>query len=158
MDITTLLAGPIGGILGLGGALFQKWLGMKEKAADHKMRLEELEVLSRVDLQKADLALRNTVEEKNGESFRSAIDAQASLKPAHPWAQTFLSVFRPGLTLMLMAASTGLAVWYREARPELLEFIIVSMFSMSSVSVGYWFGVRQESKFQVTQAFSARKS
>lgn len=153
MDFTTLLAGPVGGILGLGGALLQKWMGMREKAADHKMKLEELEVMSRVDLQKADLNLRNTVEEKNGESFRAAIEAQAALKPAHPWAQTFLSLFRPGLTLMLMVCSTALAVWFREAKPELLEFIIVSMFSMSSVSVGYWFGVRQESKFQVTQAF-----
>lgn len=158
MDLTTLLAGPIGGILGLGGALFQKWLGMREKAADHKMKLEELEVLSRVDLQKADLALRNTVEEKNGESFRAAIEAQAALKPAHRWAQTFIALFRPGLTLMLMVASTSLAVWYKEARPELLEFIIVSMFSMSSVAVGFWFGAREHSKFQVTQAFQARKS
>lgn len=157
MDITTLLAGPAGAVLGLAGSLFQKWLGMKEKAADHKMKMEELEVLSRIDLQKADLALRNTVEEKNGESFKAAIEAQNEVKPAHGWARTFLALFRPGLTLMLMIASTGLAIWYREGKPELLEFIITSQFTMASVACGYWFGVRQESKFQVTQAFPARK-
>ncbi len=157
MDFTTLLAGPVGALLGLGGSLFQKWLGMKEKAADHKMRLEELEVMSRIDLQKADLALRNTVEEKNGESFKAAIEAQNEVKPAHGWARTFLALFRPGLTLALMIASTSLAVWFQDTKPELMEFIIVSMFSMSSVATGYWFGVRQESKFQVVQAFPARK-
>src|SRR5574343_2059425 len=105
MDLTTLLAGPAGAALGLAGSLFQKWLGMKEKAADHKMRLEELEVMSKIDLQKADIMLRNTVEEKNGESFKAAIEAQNESKPAHPWAKTFLALFRPGLTVVLMVSS-----------------------------------------------------
>jgi hypothetical protein len=30
MDLTTLIAGPLGGILGLAGSLVQKWMGMKE--------------------------------------------------------------------------------------------------------------------------------
>lgn len=152
MDLTTLAAGPLGALLGLGGSLIQKWLGMKEKSADHKMKLEELELMSRIDLQKADIMFRQTVEEKSGEAFKAAIDAQASLRPSSAWARDFIALFRPGLTLALMITSTGLAVWYHDARPELLEFIVVSMFSMSSVSTGYWFGHRTEEKFQVKAA------
>lgn len=157
MDITTLLAGPLGGVLGLAGALAQKWVGMKEARANHEMKLAEIEVLSRVDLQKADIALRNTSEQQAGEAFRAAIDSQTALKPAASWAQTALALFRPGLTAYLLLASTGLAIVFREAKPELLEFIITSMFSMSSVAMGYWFGVRTSEKMAVTAAFPSRK-
>ena len=148
MDLSLLAAGPLGTIIGLGGSLFQKWLGMKEKSADHKMKMAEMELMSRVDLQKADIMFRQIVEEKS-------IDAQAQLKPASPWARDFLALFRPGLTLALMACSTALAFWFHDSKPELMEFIIVSMFSMSSVAVGFWFGTRSEEKFKVTAA--ARK-
>lgn len=157
MDLTTLLAGPAGAALGLVGSLFQKWLGMKEKAADHKMEMERLEVMGKIDLQKADILFRSTVEEKSGEAFRAAIDSQNAVKPGHKWASTVLSLFRPGLTLMLMTASTALAVWYRDAQPEILQFITTSMFTMSSVAVGYWFGHRTEEKFKVQAAFPLRK-
>ena len=65
MDLSTLLAGPIGGILGLGGALVQKWMSMKEAKDNHQMKMEELRLASQIDLQKADIALRQTTEEKN---------------------------------------------------------------------------------------------
>jgi hypothetical protein len=157
MDLSTLIAGPAGAILGLAGSLAQKWLGMKEKAADHKMKLEEIEILSRVDLQKADILFRTTIEEKQGESLKAAIEAQRESRPSAPWARDFLALFRPGLTLALMVCSTGLAFWFHDSKPELMEFIITSMFTMSSVAVGYWFGHRTETKMQITQAFPARK-
>lgn len=152
MDFTTLLAGPAGALLGLAGSLVQKWLGMKEKVADHKMKMEELELMSRIDLQKADIMFRQVVEEKAGESFKAAIDAQAASRPSSWWAKDFLALFRPGLTLALMISSTALAFWYRSARPELLDFIIISQFTMASVACGYWFGHRSEEKFKVQAA------
>lgn len=157
MDLTTLFAGPLGGILGMLGAMGQKWLAMKAEAAAHVRKMEEIKVLSQVDLQKADILFRQTVEQKSGESFRAAIDAQAGLKPSAKWANDFLALFRPGLTLVLMTASTGLAIWYRDSRPELIEFIITSMFTMSSVACGYWFGVRNDEKQQIRAAFSGNR-
>lgn len=157
MDLTTLIAGPAGALLGLAGSLGQKWLGMKEKAADHKMKIEELELLTRVDLQKADIMFRATVEEKSGEAMKAAIEAQRESRPSSPWARDFLALFRPGLTLALMVSSTALAFWFHDSKPELMEFIITSMFTMSSVAVGYWFGHRTETKMQITAAFPARK-
>jgi len=156
MDLLTLASGPIGAIIGLGGSLFQKWLGMKEAREAHAMKLAEMELISRVDLQKADIMFRQTVEEKSGEAFRAAIDAQAASKPSSALARDFLALFRPGLTLALMVASTSLALWFHDTRPELIEFIIVSMFTMSNVAVGYWFGNRTEEKFKVTAAFTKK--
>jgi hypothetical protein len=146
MDWTTILAGPIGGILGLGGALVQKWMGMKEAREAHAMKLEELKVVSSIDAQKAEFALKQMAEQQSGEAFKAAIDAQAQLKPVSSWAIDALALFRPGLTAYLLLASTILALIFQKEKPELIEYIIVSMFSMSSVALGYWFGVRTEEK------------
>ena len=137
----------------MAGALVQKWMGMKEAREAHAMKLAEWEITSKIDLQKADIMFRATVEEKQGESFRAAIEQQNRMAAAHPWAQTFLALFRPGLTLWLMLSSTGMALWLSGDRPELIEFIIVSTFSMSSVAIGYWYGVRTEDKMRVQAAF-----
>lgn len=149
MDLSTLLAGPIGSILGLGGAIFQKWLSMREAREKHQMKIEELKLASQIDLQKADIALRSTIEEGNSETFGKAIDAQAGLKANSGWASDVLALFRPGLTLALWVSSITLAVWYRNTNPELMSFIITSTFGMFSISVGYWFGVRTEQKMAI---------
>lgn len=159
LDLSLLASaatGPLGALLGLGGSLLQKWLSLKEARETHAMRMQEIEILSRVDLQKADILFRQTVEEKQGESFRAAIDAQGQLRAAHPWARTFLALFRPGLTLALLAAAVMLAVIYDQTTPQLIEFITVSMFTMALTAVGYWFGVRTDEKQRVTAAFGPR--
>lgn len=153
MDLTTLLAGPVGGAIGLIGGLVQKWMGMKEKKADHAMKLAELEIVGKLDLQKADIMFRSTVEEKSGEAFKAAIEAQGALKPAGRVVSNIMVLFRPALTAYLLVSSTLMALWYQDARPELLEFIITSTFMMSSTALGYWFGQRTEEKFRVSPAF-----
>jgi hypothetical protein len=149
MDLSTLLAGPLGGVLGLGGAIFQKWLSMKEAKDSHAMKMEELKVVSQIDLQKADINLRQTTEETNGVLFGKAIDAQAALRPSSSIVTDIISLFRPGLTLALWVSSTVLSVCYRNEQPELMNFIITSTFGMFSISVGYWFGVRTEYKMAI---------
>lgn len=151
MDFSTLLAGPLGGILGLAGAIFQKWVAMKEARQNHEFKMEELKLASQIDLQKADIAFRQTIEEKNAESFTEAIRAQAALKPTGV-VLGVLSLFRPGLTLALWISSTAMAIYYRDALPELMNFIITSTFGMFSIAVGYWFGVRTEEKFRINKA------
>lgn len=146
MDWTTLIAGPLGGVLGLGGALLQKWVGMKEARENHAMKIEELKVVSGIDAQKAEFAMKQMKEQQSGEAFKAAIDAQAALKPVSSWALNSLALFRPALTTYLLIMSTVLALCFKSENPELIEYIIVSMFSMSSVALGYWFGVRTEEK------------
>jgi len=149
MDLSTLLAGPLGGILGLGGAIFQKWMSMKEAKDNHQMKMEELKLASQIDLQKADIALRQTTEEKNAESFTEAVKAQGNLKTSSGIVTDIIALFRPGLTVALWISSITMAIWYRNDNPELMGFIITSTFGMFSISVGYWFGVRTEQKMAV---------
>jgi len=152
MDISTLIAGPLGGVLGLAGALAQKWLAIKESREMHGQKMAELELASKIDVQKADLVLRQTVEEQAGTAFSSAIAAQTSLKGGSPIAQDILALFRPGLTLLLWVSSLVLSFMFRDSNPEMLEFIVTSTFTMFTVSTGYWFGVRTEEKFRKTSS------
>lgn len=153
MDLTTLLAGPLGGALGLLGGLAQKWLGMKEARENHAMKMAELEVMGKIDLQKADILFRSTVEEKSGEAFKAAIEAQSQLKPQGRIVANIMVLFRPGLTLYLLISSTAIAFWRATTQPELIEFIVASTFMMSTTALGYWFGQRTEEKFKVQSAF-----
>lgn len=156
-DWTTLLAGPLGGVLGFAGSLVQKWQDRIDRREAHAQKLAELEIVSKIDLQKADILFRQTVEEKAGESFKAAIDAQAQLRGVGKVSSNILALFRPGLTSVLIIASVALAILYRESKPELLDYVIVSMFGMASVACGYWFGVRTEEKFRVQAAFPTLK-
>lgn len=157
MDVLTSVLAPTGVIAGFLGSAVPKIIGMVSDHFAHKRRMEELEVMSRIDLQKADIALRQTQEDRAGEAFTAAIKSQENMLPAHAWAKTALALFRPGLTTYLLLASTALAILFQPQKPELLDYIIVSMFNMSSVSLGYWFGVRTLEKVQITQAFPTKK-
>lgn len=148
MDVSTLVAGPIGGVLGLAGALAQKWIAIKESRESHAQKIAELKLASEIDIQKANLTLRQTSEEQAGIAFSKAIDAQSSLKGSSPIAQDILALFRPGLTLLLWISSLVLSFMFRDSNPDMLEFIVTSTFTMFTVSTGYWFGVRTEDKFR----------
>lgn len=148
MDISTLIAGPLGGVLGLAGALAQKWIAIKESRENHAQKMAELQLASTIDIQKAGLVLRQTTEEQAGASFSKAIDAQSGLKGGSPIAQDILALFRPGLTLLLWISSLVLSFAFRDSNPDMLEFIVTSTFTMFTVSTGYWFGVRTEDKFK----------
>ena len=147
MDFSTLFAGPLGGLLGLGGAIFQKWMGMKEAKQNHEFKLAEMEMSSKVDLQKADITFRQTVEEANAASFTEAIKAQGALNSTGVTAN-IMTLFRPGLTVALWITSTLMAVIFHDSDPDMMEFIITSTFSMFSMATGYWFGVRTDEKFR----------
>jgi hypothetical protein len=152
MDLTTLAAGPIGAALGFAGNIATKWIGMKEAKQNHEFKLAEMELASKVDLQKADIMFRQTVEEKAGEALTAAVNAQAASQPASPWARDILALFRPGLTAYLMIVSAVLAILFRHSKPDLLEYIITSMFTMSSVACGFWFGSREAQKMDIRAA------
>jgi hypothetical protein len=106
-----------------------------------------MEMSSKVDLQKADITFRQTVEEANAASFAEAIKAQGALKSTGVTAN-IMTLFRPGLTLALWITATSMSIVYRNEDPAMMEFIITSTFSMFSMATGYWFGVRTDEKFR----------
>lgn len=142
---------------GFAGALIQKGLGIWEARLTHRNKMEELELMSRIDVQKADINLRQTREDHAGAAFTGAINAQAGVQPASVWAKNVVALFRPGLTSIALFASIGHASYL------LLEGADSTLFwqgihSLASMSYAYWFGIRTiEKADQIRLAAPIRK-
>lgn len=142
-DPTILLSGPLGGVLGFVGNLISNWDARQTKLLEHRMNLEELKIKSELQVQSADLDLRKTVEDRAGESFTEAIKAQAALTGASNWVKDTMTLFRPGLTILLQICATGLALW---RGGDALDIVIISTTTQAGGALGFWFGQRSSEK------------
>jgi hypothetical protein len=136
------LASPAFGFL---GAVIQKSVGIFEERQRHRNEMERLELASRIDVQKADINLRQTREDHSGAAFTAAIQAQANATPAHSWAKDVVALFRPGLTALVLSASIGQASYLMFKGVDATEFW-QGIHSLASMSFGYWFGMRSFEK------------
>lgn len=140
MELSSLfgLLSPAAGFL---GAIAQKGLGIWEARLQHKAKMEELELASRIDVQKADIALRQTREDRAGEAFTAAVNAQATLAPSHGWSKDVVALFRPGLTTLVLLASIAHATWLMLDGADASAFW-QGIHSLAAMSFAYWFGIR----------------
>lgn len=141
-------------MLGFAGALVTKVVGIFEAKQKHKMELERLELASKVDLQKADINLRQTREESAGASFTAAINADAAERGESRWVRDFRAMWRPGLTAFLVLAAIVNAFFFSA---EVGSFIALSISSLAGQAVGFWFGVREWGKTTVITPVSGGK-
>jgi len=148
MDWSMLLGGVPGGLLGFIAGIGQKFVEMAQRKQAHKMELERLEMAQKVDMQKAQAALDLLRERQAGQSFLEAVRAQASLRPASAWARDVLSLFRPAITVILVATAAIICP------PETRTTLAVIFANMSTTAVGYWFGVRT---FEKVDMFGSTK-
>lgn len=134
------LLSPTAGFL---GALVQKGIGLYEERQRHRHEMERLELASRIDVQRADLALRQTREEQSGAAFTAAVQGQttAGAAASHRWARDVIALFRPGLTTIVLMASIGHASWLMFSGADSTEFW-QGIHSLSSMAFAFWFGVR----------------
>jgi hypothetical protein len=136
------LASPVAGFL---GAVIQKGIGIFEERQRHKNEMERLELASRIDVQKADINLRQTREDHAGTAFTAAINAQTSATPSHGWAKDLVALFRPGLTALVLIATIAHA-WYLDTAGVDSTDFWQGVASLASMSFGYWFGMRSFEK------------
>lgn len=136
--ILGFFAGPAGGFI---AALVQKGMSVFEGFLAHKQRMEELEVLSRIDLQKADIVYRGQVVAGQDASFKAAIDAQAAEAGGDKWAVDVMKLWRPFLTLVLMVIATVFA-WQAGGSGDSLKEYATRFVILAEIALGYWFGVR----------------
>jgi hypothetical protein len=144
MDISSLLglASPVFGFL---GAVVQKGVGIFEERQRHRNEMEKLELASRIDVQKADIALRQTREQQSGEAFTEAIKSQTAAVASHAWAKDVVALFRPGLTTLVLVASITHATYLVRQGADSTAFW-QGIHSLASMSFGYWFGMRSFEK------------
>lgn len=147
MDWSIILGSVSGGVLGGVGSLITKCLSMVEARQNHKMEMERLDLASRIDLQKADLNLRQTREEQTGAAFTAAIQADAAATADSGWARDLRAVWRPALTVALVTVATVQSFFAGESTQD---FIFLTLTNLAAQSVSFWFGVRTFEKLTIT--------
>lgn len=147
MDWPTILGSVSGGVLGFVGAIVTKGLSIYEARQNHKMELERLELASRIDVQKADLTLRQTREDHAGAAFTASVSADAASIGESKWVKDFRSLWRPGLTVLLVAGATVQGFFQSG---DTRDFLNVTLANLAAQAVGFWFGVRTFEKTAIT--------
>jgi len=147
MDWSIILGSVSGGVLGFVGSLLTKGMAMFEARQNHKMALERMELASRIDLQKADLNLRQTHEEQAGTAFTAAIAADAAATGESKWVRDMRSLWRPGLTVVLILIATIQSFF---AGSSTQDYIFLTLSNLATQAVGFWFGIRTFEKVSVT--------
>lgn len=141
----TQLLGLLSPAAGFLGAVVQKGVGIYEERQRHRHELERLELAARIDVQKADLSLRQTREDHAGQAFTAAIEAQGALKTRHAWVTDVVALFRPGLTTLVLLASIGHATFVVRQGGD-ADAYWQGIHALAAMSFGYWFGMRSFEK------------
>lgn len=147
--IATILGGPIMGLLGSVVSAFTK-------EREHKMNLEdkradqahELALLSKHAAQRgAELENDRAIAEADAVSRSVVASFQhdaASAGHSYPWVDAIKTLFRPAITLLLVALAGAIYFTFDAATTinALQEHIVYSILFLGEVAVTWWFADR----------------
>ena len=146
--IASILGGPIVGLIGSGVSAF-----FKER--EHKAALEEKKVDQAHELVLLDKHAAVRGQELENERAIAEVDAvarqvvasyqnDAAVLPAHGWVADVKALFRPFITMMLVALSAAIYFTFdpMNGLNPLQERIIASMLFLTEVAVTWWFADR----------------
>lgn len=123
--LTAFLGGGAGGVLlRLGNGLFEEWKAGREQ--DRK--LEEMKVIASIKQ-----------DEAAWKAFEASQAAATVPSNVHPITADILTLFRPFITLVLVAIAT--VVWFHAVDPQKADMTNQVAFAAFN-AVGWWFGDR----------------
>jgi len=130
LDLITnaLGGGALGVLLRIGNGFFENY----KAGQDHKRKLEEAKVMAEIASDKA-----------KWDAFTAS--QQAATPPANisTWAANVITLFRPGITLLLLVLVA--VVFFRVTESEQAEMIDEIQFCAFNC-IGWWFGDRMARK------------
>jgi hypothetical protein len=144
--LETLLSVGGGGLFGLIGSAFTKFMGYREKKLvfEHELNMAEQHrqnMVMELDLAKArgeiDLELQES--EDDAKNLRAALNAESRIKDTSPWVADLRGSLRPLLTYALSACAIAMASFapYNEWNNDVLF--------LATTAVTFWFGSRPPS-------------
>lgn len=133
-----------GGLLGWLTAMGTRWMEMKARREDHKMKLAELAEARSIEADKAKAILAQIREKGEADAFAESIKSEGSIGPSYPWINATMRMWRPGLTLLmiLIAHISALVVGYSTSDWEPAKTILTADSAAMGWMIGFWFGRR----------------
>jgi hypothetical protein len=145
--LETLLSAAGGGLFGLIGSAFTKFMGYREKKLEYKYLIdmaeqERLNLAAELELAKVkgEIELELAEVTTDAENLQAAIIAEGSIRDTSQWVQDLRGSLRPFLTYSLVILAVSIA-WAEPANPYIHEIIF-----LATVAVTFWFGSRPPAK------------
>lgn len=145
--LDAILSAAGGGLFGLIGAGFTKFMGWKEKKLEleHEVKMaSENRATMEMETQLAkvrgaiDLELQES--EADAKNLQAAISAEGNIKDASQWVTDLRGSLRPLLTYALVACAVAMSVLAGQDNPHTNEVIFMAM-----TAVTFWYGSRPPS-------------
>ncbi len=160
--IDWLVSPAVSGAIGAIGGYFNKRLDLKflDKRQTHELAMEESKRQTTIEVAKLDRDKTELVYEGE-QRKREAMAFDRSQKTVHPWADIFKAVIRPIILIMVgylcfqnmraIDAMVGQAnALNGDQLVELYTTVVLTLFSLFSMGVGWYFGERTS---KITDAF-----
>ena len=142
--LETLLSVGSGGLFGLLGAGFTKFMGYREKklAFQHEVSMASEDRLTmEIEIARAkvqgsiDLELQES--EADAKNLQAAINAEGTITETSAWVADLRGSVRPILTYLLVFFAVSMAVWGTESNPYTKDVMF-----LAATAVTFWFGSR----------------
>ena len=145
--LDAILSAAGGGLFGLIGAGFTKFMGYREKklelehevsmASENRQTMQMEAELTKIQ-GAIDLELQE--DENDAKNLQAAIAAEGNIKDASQWVTDLRGSLRPILTYSLVACAVAMSVWAAKDNPYTNEIIF-----LATTAVTFWFGSRPPS-------------
>ena len=153
MDFTTLMAGPIGGILGIVGNVANTWLSMKQEKQHNDFELARIPLQLNADIERGKARVAIAVEETAGAAFVASQAAGKVTGNESRWVLNVQAMVRPTILFLLLV---GVVLLYTSSQlnESMESYIIQNIVTDFSMAVSWYFGARASAK--VMQGFKSK--
>jgi len=153
MDFTTLMAGPIGGLLGIVGNVANTILAMKQEKQNHEFELARIPLQLNADIERGKARVAIAVEETAGQAFIASQQAGKVTGSESRWVLNVSAMIRPAILFLLLV---GVVLLYTSSQlSEGMEsYVIQNIVTDFSMAVSWYFGARASAK--VMQGFKSK--
>lgn len=153
MDLTTLLAGPAGGLLGIVGNVANTILAMKQEKQNHEFELARIPLQLNADIELAKAKVAVAAEESAGAAFTASQTAARLTGGESQWVQNVTAMIRPSVVFLLMCGVVAL-YFGRQLDTDMQSFLIENVVTDFSMAISWYFGARASAK--VMQGFKSK--
>jgi hypothetical protein len=153
MELTTLLAGPIGGFLGILGNVANTLLSMKQQKQQNEFELARIPLQLNADIEMAKAKVAVVAEQTAGEGFIKSQDAGKVTGKESRWVLNIQAMVRPTILFLLGVGSVAI---YTSGNPtqDMKDYITQNIVTDFSMAVSWYFGARASAK--VMQGFKTK--
>lgn len=144
-DLTSILTGSAGGLLGIIGNIGNTWLSMKQQDQQNKFQLAMLPLQLNADIERSKSQVALAVEDGAGKAFTASQQADKLSGRESPWAANVKAMIRPTILLILFVGTVAI-VTSGNATVSMLDYVTQNVVTDLSMAISWYFGARASDK------------